>query len=610
MPGVSTPTFSSECVIIQTAAILKNTMNPMTSTRKTSRLRQLLIEKEVVVVAGAHSALSAKLVEEAGFDAVWASGFEISTLRGVPDANILTMAELLDVAKEINEPIRIPVIADCDNGFGNAINVIRTVQEYERAGIAAICIEDSIFPKRCSFYSGVKRELVSIEEHVGKIKAAKKAQADADFVVIARTEALIAGWGLEEALKRAVAYAEAGADAILIHSKSENDHEVKEFAAAWKNRCPLVAVPTTYYKTTVKELGRAGFNMVIFANHALRASIKSMRQTLRVLREAETADAVENSISTLEDVYALIGLSEMRSNEKEFLPQEEPKPKAIIVAAGFEEELMPLIQERPKGMLDIKGKTILERQVSALRECGVSDIVIVRGYKAEKINLANVRYYDNIHYQQGYILSSLFEAEQEMFHAFIFLYGDIIFDRSILEKLLQAKGDIRLIIDRAWVDQFLLTKEVALKKKPELVTTDQTPPKSHRFLPSEQLTQESHVLKIGSQLDPQQAHGEFIGMAFFSKEGARLLREVHHRAKEQFKDKPFHEAAEFQWASFADLIQEMIYQEISVTVVETYKGWMEIDTFDDYYRALASFLPSNTHSSSPISRGTEKPVIG
>jgi phosphoenolpyruvate phosphomutase len=259
-------------------------------------------------------------------------------------------------------------------------------------------------------------------------------------------------------------------------------------------------------------------------------------------------------------------------------------------------------------MLDIKGKTILERQVSALRECGISDIVIVRGYKAEKINLTNVRYYDNIHYQQGYILSSLFEAEQEMNHPFIFLYGDIIFDKSILEKLMQAKGDVRLVIDRAWVDQFLSMKEVALKRKPELVTTDQTPPKSHRFLPSEQLTQGSHVLKIGSQLDPQQAHGEFIGMAFFSKEGACLLKEIYHRMKGQFEGKPFHEAAEFQWASVADLIQEMIHQGISVTAVETYKGWMEIDTFDDYYRALASFLPSNTPSSSPISRGTEKTV--
>ena len=148
-----------------------------------------------------------------------------------------------------------------------------------------------------------------------------------------------------------------------------------------------------------------------------------------------------------------------------------------------------------------------------------------------------------------------------------------------------------------------------MKKKPELATTDQMPPKSHRFLPAEQLTQESHILRIGSQLDPHQAHGEFIGMAFFSEEGACLLKEVYHRSKAQFKDKPFHEAAEFQWASLTDLIQEMIRQGISVTAVETYKGWMEIDTFDDYYHALASVIPSNNHSSSLISHGAEKPII-
>lgn len=552
---------------------------------KTARLRVLLQGKEAVAVAGAHSALSAKLVEEAGFYAIWASGFEISTLKGVPDANILTMAELLEVAKEINEPVTIPVIADCDNGFGNAINVIRTVQEYEKGGIAGICIEDSIFPKRCSFYSGVKRELVSIEEHVGKIRAAKKAQKDPDFVVIARTEALIAGWGLEEALRRARAYAEAGADAILIHSKVHDYNEVKAFAKAWGNACPLVSVPTTYYKTTVKELEKAGFKMVIFANHALRASIKAMRETLHTLRRSETAGAVENSIASLEDIYELIGLSELRSHEKEFLPQEEPKPRAIIVAAGFEQELMPLIQDRPKGMLEIKGKTILERQMTHLRDCGVHDIVIVRGYKAEQINLPNVRYCDHPHYKRGYILSSLFQAEEEMEGSFIFLYGDIIFDRAILERLLQAKGDIRLVIDRAWSDQFFSKDAGVSKRKTELVKTNRIPPKSHRFLPPDQ---ESQILRIGCRLNPREAHGEFIGMAYFSKEGTKILKEIYHCSLQEFDSKPFHEAASIQRASFSDLIQEIISREESVTAVETYKGWMEIDTFEDYHRAIST----------------------
>lgn len=556
---------------------------------KAAKLRVLLQGKETIIVAGAHSALSAKLVEEAEFHAIWASGFEISTLRGVPDANILTMAELLEVAKEINEPVAIPVIADCDNGFGNAINVIRAVQEYEKGGIAGICIEDSIFPKRCSFYSGVKRELVSIEEHVGKIRAAKKAQKDPDFVVIARTEALIAGWGLEEALRRARAYAEAGADAILIHSKAYDYNEVKAFAKAWENACPLVSVPTTYYKTTVKELEEAGFKMVIFANHALRASIKAMRETLHTLRQSETAGAVENSIASLEDVYELIGLSELRSHEKEFLPQEEPKPRAIIVAAGFEQELMPLIQDRPKGMLDIKGKTILERQIASLRDCGIHDIVIVRGYKAEQINLPNVRYYDHPHYERGYILSSFFRAEKEMDAPLIFLYSDILFEKGVLEKLLGAEGDICLVIDRSWLEHGQTSQNA--NRKPELVVTSQVPPKSHRFIPSMDLEEKNQILKIGLDLSLSQSHGEFIGMAFFSKNGCRILREIYHQAENKYQQGPFQGATDFAHASFSGMMQEIIDNGFPITAVEIYKGWIEIDTLEDYHRARRILNP-------------------
>src|SRR5439155_25837284 len=125
--------------------------------------------------------------------------------------------EQLDVTRNIAEAVDIPIIADCDTGFGNALNVMRMVQDYEKAGIAGICIEDNVFPKRCSFYAGVRRELISPEEHAGKVRAAKSAQASPDFIVIARTEALIAGWGQDEAVKRAEMYADAGADAVPIH---------------------------------------------------------------------------------------------------------------------------------------------------------------------------------------------------------------------------------------------------------------------------------------------------------------------------------------------------------------------------------------------------------
>src|SRR5438067_1193842 len=198
---------------------------PRMQIERESRARQLrsaLEQPRPLLVAGAHNPLSARLVEEAGFDAIWASGFEISASQGVPDANILTFTENLEIARGIARAVGIPVIADCDSGFGNAVNVVRTVREYEDAGVAAICLEDNVFPKRCSFYSGSRRELASVEEHAGKIRAAKAAQRDGDTFIIARTEALIAGWGQAEALRRARLYADAGADGILIHSKAKS----------------------------------------------------------------------------------------------------------------------------------------------------------------------------------------------------------------------------------------------------------------------------------------------------------------------------------------------------------------------------------------------------
>jgi phosphoenolpyruvate phosphomutase len=272
-----------------------------------------------VIAAGAHNGLSAILVERSGFDAVWASSFEISTAHGLPDANILTMSEMLSCITNINNSVKIPVIADCDSGYGNAISVIRMIQEYEQVGIAGVCIEDNIFPKQCSLYPGGKRELICIDEHAGKIRAAKESQRDPDFVVIARTEALIAGYGMDEALKRAHTYADAGADAILIHSKARNGDEVKKFANKWDRDIPLVAVPTTYNKISVTELQLMGFSIIILANYAIRAAIKAMVQVLDKLKLKERGADVETEVSSLDDVFDLVNISRLREYEKNYL---------------------------------------------------------------------------------------------------------------------------------------------------------------------------------------------------------------------------------------------------------------------------------------------------
>jgi phosphoenolpyruvate phosphomutase len=535
-----------------------------------------------IVIIGAHNGLSGRIGEEAGFDGLWGSGFEISASYAMPDANILTMAESLSAAKMMNDVTKIPVIADCDNGFGNAINVIRCIEEYERVGIAGICIEDNVFPKRCSFYAGVKRELSSVEEHAGKIRAAKAAQQDRDFVVIARTEALIAGWGMEEALLRGRAYADAGADMVLIHSKSKSPDEVLSFAKQWdRPGTPLVCVPTIYKTTKVETLHEAGFKLIIFANHAVRSSIKAMTDTLQTLKREMYTGSVEDRVVPLERVYQLVGVDKMKDEETAFMPSESPGVTAVILAAGASQGLLPLTEELPKPMLDIKGKSILERQIDVLNACGVKDIAVVRGYKKEAIKLPNVRYYDNDEYATTNEVTSLFRASKELAGPFVFLYGDILFERGHLEKLLKSPADVSILIDRSYAEG---ARPAEGHGAPDLVALKDAQEAGYRFLGAET---PHAVAKVGRTLPAGEAHGEFVGLAMLSKKGARALTDTYHQIAETRADGSFHEATSLRGATFPDLVQELIDRGHDVQAIDVYKGWIEIDTFDDYRRAWA-----------------------
>jgi phosphoenolpyruvate phosphomutase len=552
---------------------------------KSRQLREQLRRPGAVVAVGAHDAMSARLIERAGFDAVWASGFAISAAQfALPDANVITMTESLEVIRQMIRATNIPLIADVDNGYGNAVNVMRTVIEYEAAGVAAISLEDNIFPKRCSFYSGVQRELVSIEEHCGKLRAAKQAQRSADFMVIARTEALIAGWGMEEALQRTHAYADAGADAILIHSKAPTAVEVMEFARRWSRDVPLVVVPTTYASTPLTTMEAAGFKIVIFANHPVRAALTAMKRTLAQLRREGIASQLDSHIATLDEVFDVVGVSALEAAEETFLPVGQESVRAIILAAGFEPGLLPLIEDRPKALLDIKGKSILERQIETLNACNIKDIAVVRGYQKDKFALPNIRYYDNEYYEKNSELASLFCAESELQGRCLVLYGDILFDRSILEKLLQSDKDISLVVDRAWYDQRPPSSPGDAPPKPDLVQLRDPPEQGYRFLPS---AADTTVVKIGQQRPPEDPHGEFIGMAMFSPAGTELLRQAYQRVVSGRQEGPFHEAPSLEQASLTDILQELIDHHQAVHAVDIYKGWMEVDTFEDYQRAWA-----------------------
>ncbi|MFQ6618179.1 MAG: phosphoenolpyruvate mutase, partial [Fidelibacterota bacterium] len=386
---------------------------------KSSVLRELFKKSGVIRIAGAHNGLGAKLVEKSGFDGVWASGFEISASYAVPDANILTMSQFLEAATAMNDAVSIPVIADCDTGFGNSNNVMYMVKKYEDAGIAAITIEDKRFPKVNSYIPG-RQELAPIAEFVGKILAAKNVQKTKDFMVIARVEALIAGWGLEEALKRAHSYVEAGADAIFIHSKSNKPDEIINFTKAWDFSAPLVICPTSYPTISLEEIENLGIKMVIYANHGLRAAIRAMNEVLSLICKSGRLDAVDDRIVTMREVFELQGMLQMKESEKIFLRSDEEPVKVIIPAAGAphnQESLEPLLQDIPLALLDINGKSILQRNIETLNKNMLYDISVITGYRGEKFNLSGVdgvKYYHNPNYEDTHILDSIMTAGEDL----------------------------------------------------------------------------------------------------------------------------------------------------------------------------------------------------
>ena len=285
-------------------------------------LRRLLAGSRPVRIAGCNDGLSARIAEGTGFEALWASGLAISAALGLPDAGILTMTEFLAAASTMHKASTLPVIADCDAGFGDANNVMRMIREYGHAGIAAVCIEDKDYPKRNSFREG--HTLADPHAFANKITAARMATTDSDVLVIARLESLIVGAGLDDAMLRARMYAKAGADAIVIHSKAKCADEVCSFARSWMDAgeaLPVIAIPTAYPQITCSELYEAGISAVIYANQALRAAVSAMRSAFREIAASGSSARLEPTIATVADILDLIGTAEVEDIDRRFGPE-------------------------------------------------------------------------------------------------------------------------------------------------------------------------------------------------------------------------------------------------------------------------------------------------
>lgn len=268
----------------------------------------------------AHDALSGAIAKRAGFKSLWASGLSIASSLGYRDANEASWSQLVDVVERIVDSTELPVLVDGDGGFGNFNNARLLARKLHQRGAAGIALEDSCFPKMNSFV-GDRHPLADVDEFSGRLRAVKDTVAG-DLVLVARTEALIAGHGMDDAILRANAYAAAGADAILIHSRKDTAEEILSFSAAWRNRLPVVIVPTKYYRTPVSAYRDAGISAVIWANHSMRAAIAAMRRVCRRILAEEGIAGIEPDVATLDEVFELLKYDELaRAEARYFHPR-------------------------------------------------------------------------------------------------------------------------------------------------------------------------------------------------------------------------------------------------------------------------------------------------
>lgn len=527
--------------------------------KKTTQLKQIITSPDLEFLMEAHNGLSAKIVEEAGFKGIWGSGLSISAAMGVRDNNEASWTQVLEVLEFMSDNTTIPILLDGDTGYGNFNNVRRLIRKLEQRNVAGVCLEDKLFPKTNSFISGEAQPLADMEEFGGKIKAAKDSQTDPDFVVVARIEAFIAGWGLAEALKRAEHYRQAGADAILVHSKKSTAVDIESFMKEWDNRHPIVIVPTKYYSTPTDVFRELGISTAIWANHNLRTSITHMQKTSKQIFQDESLINIENQVVSVAEIFRLQGAQELKLAEKKYLPATQEKTNAIILAASKGENFGELTQEIPKTLLKVHGKTILSSQIEALNAAGIKNISVVRGFGKQAINESNIQTIDNDQFETTKELYSLFLAKNQLKQNTIINYGDILFKQYILHDLLNDPHDITIVVDSdCTIDE----------SYQDLVSTN-IPYNKKAFFADVTLT------KMSSKLENNSITGEFIGIWKVSAKGAQIVDE----SLEKLSRSP-----NFKTLRMSDLFNE-IAKNHTIHVRFIKGSWIDVDSIVDLQKA-------------------------
>lgn len=541
-------------------------MSSTPSVTPAHQFRKLLLSDQLEFICEAHNGLSAKIVQEAGFKGIWASGLSISAQFGVRDNNEASWTQVLDNLEFMSDATTIPILLDGDTGYGNFNNMQRLVRKLEQRRIAAVCIEDKLFPKTNSFIKGDAQPMADMQEFCGKIKAGKDAQTDPDFSVIARVEAFICGWGLAEALRRAEAYRQAGADGILIHSALSVPDEILSFKQEWGNRCPVVIVPTKYYATPTEVFRQHGFAIVIWANHLLRSAVAAMQKTARTLKEQQHLLSIEDKVAPVSEIFRLQNAAELQDAEDRYLPRGAEDTSAIVLAASRGEELRELTEHQPKTMVKIQGTPILAHIVDAYNAVGIKDITVVRGYKKEAVTLPNLTYLDNNDFAETGELDSLHKAlvaRKGLTKDLIISYGDVLFNKYIPQALCQENEDFVVFVDSDWQSQGSYDRlggfaECSLPNSKKAFNT------------------KIYLKQLGNMVSRGHTHGVWMGFLKVSPTGSAKLQTILTTMMADPANRK---------AGIPHLLQELLNRQEPIRVLYTVGHWLDINSLDDVIQA-------------------------
>jgi phosphoenolpyruvate phosphomutase len=531
--------------------------------QRAARLRQMLQSAELEFLMEAHNGLSARIVREAGFKGIWASGLSISAQFGVRDNNEASWTQVVDVLEFMADAGDLPILLDGDTGYGNFNNMRRLVRKLEQRGIAGVCIEDKQFPKTNSFLNGERQPLAEIEEFAGKIAAGKDTQTDSNFCIVARVEALIAGWGMDEALRRAEAYRLAGADAILIHSKLSKPDEILTFAREWGRRSPLVIVPTKYYSTPTDVFRKAGISTVIWANHSIRAATAAMQIVAKEIYTTQTLVNVEDRIASVNEIFRLQDADEYSAAERLYLAASGTSRAAVVLAATRGRGLEAVTADKPKVMLPIAGKPLLRWLIDSFKKESINDITVVGGYRADAIDTAGIKLVVNERYAETGELTSLACALDAIESDVLISYGDLMFRSYVLRDLVESQSDFAVVVDSSPRESANRTvRDFAYCSRGDDRGLFGSPVRLARV--------------AGETDDVNSAHGRWIGLFKVSRQGLTKLKAVLNTLRA---------GADFDTLDLPALLNALIADGAVVEVTYIHGHWRGVNDLEELHRA-------------------------